>query len=359
MAESEVLRINKLAMEKLRESLPTEALTLLNSAQEILTQVSIESQVWGITFHNLGCYFKKTRDLDMARKYFSKALEIFSKKPSDPLTISGTYLNLSSVYSDLNSHEKALSFTFKALNLLNNSSEKSLNLSTSLIISYHSAGQEYEFLNKKHDALSMYRQGWELAKDRLGKAHKLTLSLKKTLDKCQVLKTSWILSERAKKSQSFHFRAHSSNPNSRGKLPDMPNRIATPTKDLYSGMQKMEKIPYKTLSVPIKQMSVLNSLVKEIEKSLDFKPKKYIFTKSLDIENEYVDKSAKNKDKHGYLEGLPLIRKNTTGYTQNSSPNSYLQIIPEACNEDFIDNAMINRPVMKRPGKRVKSDPFY
>ncbi|OMJ93939.1 hypothetical protein SteCoe_2995 [Stentor coeruleus] len=354
MAESEVLRINKQAMEKLRESLPTEALTLLNSAQEILSQVSIESQAWGVTFYNLGCYFKKTQDLDMARKYFSKALEIFSKKPSDLLTISGTYLNLTSVYSDLNSHDKALSFALKALNLLNKSYEKSLNLSTSLIISYHSAGQEYEFLNKKHEALSMYRQGWELAKEKLGKTHKLTLSIKKTLEKCQVLKSSWILSERTKKSQSFHFRAHSSNPNSRGKLPDIPSRIATPTKDIFNGMQKMEKIPYKTLSVPIKQMSVLNNLVKEIEKSLDFKPKKYVFTKSLDMENEYADKNEEIKVGRGYLESLPLIRKNTTGHTQNNSPISYLQIIPEAYNEDFIDSVMVNRPVMKRPSKRAK-----
>ncbi|OMJ89098.1 hypothetical protein SteCoe_8820 [Stentor coeruleus] len=355
MAEAEILRINKQAMKKLRDKDPNQALTLLNSAQEILPQVNIESLVWGITFNNLGCYFKKTQDFEMARKHFSKALEIMSKKPSDPLTIAGTCLNMSSVNCELNSHEKALQFALKAYNLLLSPLEKDINSWTSLIIAHHCAGHEYECLNKKQEAVNMYRQGWELSKEKLGNSHKLTITMKRTLEKCQALKSSAIFSSKSKK-QSFKSRSHSSNPNSRVRLPDMAQRTATPTKEVFGNLQKVERIPLKTVAVPIRQMNAINSLVKEIEKTLEHRPRKYIFIKSQDNDLEGLEKSQEFKEPFLYPDTLPVIKKNTLNFSQETSNNMHLQTIPEANNEDLFEISYQSPPIIKRNTRRLRAD---
>lgn len=355
MAEAEILRINKQAMEKLRDKDTTQALTLLNTAQEILPQVSVESLVWGITFNNLGCYFKKTHDFEMARKHFSKALEIISKKPSDSLTIAGTCLNMCSVYCELNSHEKALQFALKAHNLLSSPLEKDINAWTSLIISHHCVGHEYECLNKKQEAFNVYRQGWELSKEKLGKTHKLTSSMKRTLEKCQALKSSAIFSSKSKK-QSLKSRSHSSNPNSRIRLPDMAQRTATPTKEIFGNLHKVEKIPLKTVAVPLRQMNALNNLVKEIEKTLEHRPRKYIFTKNQDNDLEGLEKSQEFKEPFLYPDTLPAIKKNTLGFSQETSTNMHLQTIPEANNEDLVESSYRSPPTIKRNTRRLKAD---
>ena len=171
--ESEVLRCNKQAMEKLREGETISALTLLNEAQEQLKFIHTDSQVWAITFNNLGCYFKKTNDNETALKHFYKALEIEIKRPQNTITLAGTYLNINSIYSAQNLHDKALSYGLKALSLLLAANDKDNNVWTSLIVSYHTVGQEYEFLNRKQEALNVYRNGLDVAKEKLGKNHNI------------------------------------------------------------------------------------------------------------------------------------------------------------------------------------------
>lgn len=354
MAEAEILRINKQAMEQLRIGNTAEALKLLNSAQEILPQLSSENIIWGLTFNNLGCYFKKTKQFDIALKHFYKALDVISKKSFDILTLSGTYLSISSIYSETKFHEKALSFAIKAYQILYSSSEKNLSIWTSLIISHSCIGQEYEFLNKKDKAYNIYLQGWQLSIEKLGKKHKLTLNLKKKLQKCQALKSSSVIPGKSIKTSAIQTRSQSSNsssPQSRILLPDMPTNLISPTKNYYNNIQKIPRKPVKISPVPIKQIDTLNNLVHDIEMSFKHKQRKYVFKKAVDDEVDIVENPQRLIEKHKNTnknnKNLPIIRRNTTGYIQDPSTNNYLHIIPEARNENVAERLQRKTPVKK------------
>lgn len=340
MVEAEILKINKQAMEQLREGQTTQALSLLNSAQSLLSHINYDSITWGLTFNNLGCYFKKIRKFDLALKHYYKALEIALKRPSDVLNLSGIYLNMTSAYSESLIHEKALVFAFKAYNLLMSAPEKDQNVWTSIIITHHCIGQEYEHLNKNNKAFNMYRKGWELSIDHLGKTHKLTTSLKKKLEKCQALKSSSTITAKSKNPSPIRTRSHSSNLNSRIRLPEMPHRIITPTKHIYKIKGKNDKTSLKVPAMPVKQMNILNNLVEEVEKTIENKPKKYVFTKIYDVDE--VDKVKDKGQRSGNSpKTLSIVRKNT-GNVNTPSPNSHLQIIPEARNEEFTSSSSRN-----------------
>jgi tetratricopeptide (TPR) repeat protein len=329
MVESEILKLNKEAMERLRNDEKSAALSLLNSAQELLHSVSTDSQVWGITFNNLGCYFKKTEDYSTSLVYFQKALEILEKKPFDVLSISGTLLNLSSVYSEMKNHEKALKSAIKAHKILSNTSEKSENIWTSLVISYHSIAVEYENLGRRGESVDSFKSGWELAKERLGKNHKLTICMKKSaIFSCQSKDSA--NSEKPSKPRVLQFRSNSSNANSRVKFPKVNRRLITPTKENYKNLKVVERPALKTVNVHDKQVYALNSLVKEIEKTLEFRPKKYVFRKKADTgeiaELEHLMQDGKY---------LPGIKKLNSGFnlTGDSPASRNLHIIPEMVNE--------------------------
>jgi tetratricopeptide (TPR) repeat protein len=329
MVEEEILLFNKSALEKLREDDTNAALNMLNDAQEALKQISTDSPIWGITFNNLGCYFKKVGDLETALKHFEKALEIETKRPGNVITVAGTHLNISSVLSQLNFHEKALLNSQKALALLSSSKEKDQNLWISLVISHHSIGKEYEYLNKIQEAVNIYRIGLEISKEKLGKNHKLTFSIKKNLENCMsFISSSAFMSARSKRPKNFEYRSHSSNPNSRIRLPKVSKRLITPTK-MLSNTKNNQNTSNKLTPVPNKQVSVLNSLVREIEQTLDHK--KYIFRKK----NERY-KELKDCDNFESNIEFPDIKR-ANGHVE-LNPNNWLTIIPES-NEDTTDIA--------------------
>ena len=341
MVESEILKLNKEAMDKLRTDDKSSALSLLNLAQELLHSVSTDSQVWGITFNNLGCYFKKAEDYPTSLLHFKKALEILQKKPSDVLSISGTLLNLTSVYSELKNHEKALKAAIKAHKILSSTSEKSENIYTSLVISYHSIAVEYENLGRKGESIEYFKAGWELAKEKLGKSNKLTLCMKKSaLMSCQPRNSSTLTSEKSARPKALQFRSNSSNANSRVKFPKVGRRLITPTKENYKNLKVVDKPTLKTVNVHDKQVNALNSLVMEIEKTLEIRPKKYVFKKKAETGNpsdlEHLVKDVK---------GLPGIRKFNSGFHMgnDSPPGRKLHIIPEMVNEGETESRGISK----------------
>lgn len=331
MVESEVLKLNKEAMDRLRLNDTAAALSLLNKAQEILQVVNVENQVWGVTFNNLGCYFKKTEDFSTSLIHFKKALEIFNKKPNEFLSISGTLLNITSVYSELKNHEKALKSALKAYKVLTNCPEKSENINTSLVIAHHNIASEYEKLGKKNEALDFYKQGWELAKEKLGKFHQLTICMKKSAFGPMYGRNSSNFYQDKSKPRVLQFRSNSSNANSRVKFPKVSRKLITPTKDNYKNIKSVDKTRVGTVTVCDNQVNALNSLVKEIEKTLEIRPKKYVFKKKADG-SELAELEAINKDK----KHLPGISKfpNIFNNTADSPVPRNLQIIPELVNED-------------------------
>ena len=360
MVEAQILRCNRLAMESLRNEDMANTLKILNEAQELLKDVSTENQVWGITFNNLGCYFKKTKEYETALKHFNKALEIEIKRPNESITLAGTYLNISSIYSELSIHEQALKYGLKSLNLLSGSIDKDINIWTSIVVSHHCVALEYEFLNKKQEALNMYRSGWEIAKEKLGKNHKLSISMKKSIEKCQSLKSSVaFVSARNRNLKTLQYRSHSSNPHSRLKFPQVSRKIITPTKEYYHNLKTVEPNPPKHIILPSQQVSALSSLVKEIEKTFEQKPRKYVFRKKREIEfentEEAKDSSEENSVKLEYdTNKIPSIRKNVYCPNIDLATNNWLQIIPESNHEDALDGLIRMPPAPKKMNLKYK-----
>lgn len=333
MAEAEILKLNKQAMEKLRSEDMTGALELLNEAQEILKEISTESQVWGVTFNNLGCYFKKIREFSTALSHFNKAMEIELKRHGDAVSLGGTYLNISYIYSEINLHEKALNFALKSLNLFSSLLEKDKNTWTSLVVSYHCAATEFEFLNRKQEAINSYQNGYEISKEKLGKSHKLSISLKRSLKKCQNLKSTMVFSVRNKKNNTLQSRSHSSNPHNRLKFPKVTRRIITPTKGLYANIKTIEIAPQAVI-LPMQQVNALSTLVKEIEKTFEQKPRKYVFRRKNGFESDYSNPESTNLPD---VDQFPTIRRNNFGNCSEILPQNRLQIIPESNHEDSLD----------------------
>jgi tetratricopeptide (TPR) repeat protein len=179
--EGNVLSLNRRAMEKLRQSDYNEALECLNEAENILKLMPNNDQLWAITLNNYGCYYKKRGKLQDALSCLNQALEKEKKVAKDVINLAGTHLNISAIYSQLSVHETALNHASKALKLLQNTNDRSLNMWTTQIIAHHSSGLEYEALQRTLEALNMYKKGWELGKEKLGENHALTLSLKRSL----------------------------------------------------------------------------------------------------------------------------------------------------------------------------------
>ena len=181
--DSEILTLNKRAMEKLRSNVYSDAFSYLSEAEGLLQSVPASDQLWGITLNNLGCYFKKTGKFEEALSCLNQALDKERKASKDLINLAGTHLNISAIYSQLKVHETALSHAAKALKILQNCPDRNTNMWTTQVIAHHSAGLEYESLFRILEALHMYKKGWEIGKDKLGDHHALTLSLKRSMMK--------------------------------------------------------------------------------------------------------------------------------------------------------------------------------
>lgn len=180
--EAMILNCNKLAMEQLRKDLFDTALGLLKKAEDHLAQVREfpnHRKLEAITLNNLGCFYKRIHRPAVALHYLRRALEVESTPPADIPSLAGTHLNICAIRSGLGAHDKALEHARKAIRLLAGGAEDSPNTYTSLVIAYHNAGIEYEFLEKHTEASDCFSQGYVLAKRRLGAAHPLTQNLKR------------------------------------------------------------------------------------------------------------------------------------------------------------------------------------
>jgi tetratricopeptide (TPR) repeat protein len=179
-----VLNWNKLAMENLREENYSEALRLLQKAEELLKYPdgNDSSKLLGITYNNFGCFYKKYQKYSMALKYLFKALDIEINSVFDKTNLGGTHLNICAVYSAINQHSKALSHGISSVKLLKEASEidKSLSTMTSLVVALHNTGLEYELLRDFSSSKETYKCAMDLAIRNLGSDHPITGAVSKS-----------------------------------------------------------------------------------------------------------------------------------------------------------------------------------
>ena len=174
-----ILELNKNAMGMLKYKNYTEPYNLLKEALKtlkLLPDTQDKFKLLGITYNNLGCFYKRLKKPKQALKFLKKACENEKSCQLDYANRAGTLLNMCAIYSELGKHKKALEQSLLALKLLTESNYTSSLIST-LVIAYHNAGVEYEYLHQRKEALDYYKTGWTIALKYLGNDHSLTLSM--------------------------------------------------------------------------------------------------------------------------------------------------------------------------------------
>ena len=177
-----ILQLNREAMNYLKLDQTEHAVKTLKYAQEVLDkQPSPQNlKLHGITLNNFGCFYKKIQKPNVALKYLKKALDKESVEPVDKVNLAGTLINICAIFSQLGKHQQALMHSLRALGLLKDLESASQNYLTTVVIAYHNTGVEYEFLGNLRDAVDCYKDALDLARDHLGEAHSLTVSMKKS-----------------------------------------------------------------------------------------------------------------------------------------------------------------------------------
>eukprot|EP00743_Colponemidia_sp_Colp-15_P006350 GILK01006834.1.p1 GENE.GILK01006834.1~~GILK01006834.1.p1 ORF type:complete len:765 (+),score=141.49 GILK01006834.1:99-2393(+) len=199
----------------------------INDREELASRVR---RMQGLTWNNLGCFFRKRKKLLAALQYLGKALDVEKMeeaKPKASSDVATTHLNLCAVLSELDRHKEALNHATAALSLLeeideqlrkhndahiqthsprdrfigddddeeednndhdhkNSNGLSSERLTTqeidtfvwSLAAAYHNYGVELEFLKRPEEATTAFRKAFEVTVKHFGAYHDKSQQMK-------------------------------------------------------------------------------------------------------------------------------------------------------------------------------------
>ena len=131
-----------------------------------------------MTLNNLSCYYQKVQNPQRALDYLERSL---SFKGADTLSRAGTYLNLSSIKTQLGHHHSAASASRKAIKLLSGQTASP----STLVLAYHSLGVALEATGQQLTALDAFHTGACLAHEAVGRRHELTQQLQRRYFACK------------------------------------------------------------------------------------------------------------------------------------------------------------------------------
>ena len=168
--EGVVLKCNKVAMDYLQYDNFKESLNLLKRAEDMLNnekEIPDRFKLLGITLNNLGCYYKRRKQFNVALEYLKNALKVELNIENDSISIASTHLNISAIYSAIKKHGQAFNHAKTALKLLeqNPPAEPTKSYATSMVISYYNAGAELEFMGRCRRLRSTWRMASALLKE--------------------------------------------------------------------------------------------------------------------------------------------------------------------------------------------------
>lgn len=170
--KSLVITLNKQAIKLIKEESPYSAICRLDQALQVL-KVNFASEyadLYWMTYSNYGLILKKHQKYEQALNCFLIASEYC---PDDSIKLAECLLRACNLLSRLKNHKKALDLALKSLKILKFSENRMK------IVAYQNAGAEYEHLNQKAEARSMYKSGYSFAKKLLGNKNSFALMFKK------------------------------------------------------------------------------------------------------------------------------------------------------------------------------------
>lgn len=171
-----VLDLNKQALDSMRSDDFARARELLKRAESRLSEC--DPKLKSTTWNNLGCYYKRKKQLNVAGYFLRLALH----QSPDAVSQAGIHLNLCTILSEAGKHEKALKHAQRALALVKDAGEtpgEDETAVTTLVIGCQNAGAEMEYVGQVGEAVEMYKKGELIAMERLGSKHGLTEQLGK------------------------------------------------------------------------------------------------------------------------------------------------------------------------------------
>ena len=189
---------NSIAMQYLQQGEHNFALDLLQSAESLISEGGASSQslesLKGLTYNNLGCYFRREGMPMEALKWLRQAHDIEQRVGQDS-SRSSTFLNLCAVYSLLGKHLEALQCATQALKhlkaVLQQNPDASLSATvpgmekvdtaSMLAIAYHNIAVEQEYLARFDEAVGSYRKALEVAETQCGSGSQLAAKIRLAL----------------------------------------------------------------------------------------------------------------------------------------------------------------------------------
>lgn len=153
------------AMKYLKLGNPFSAFNLLQKANKLLTLHKSLIDLQMVTLNNLGCYYKYIKKPKEALKQFENSAYLRKQHQMDPISLAGTYLNISALHSDLGSHNLALKFSQDAIDILKTVDQSSAKLKVTLSMAYHSLANEYFNLKNFKESLINFEKSLNLAQE--------------------------------------------------------------------------------------------------------------------------------------------------------------------------------------------------
>lgn len=175
-----IMDLNKSAIQSLQQGNLTKAHELLTQAKLTLKNMGHSQKILklkAVTYNNFGCYHKRQGNMQKALAYLLQTLSYDSRLEDGMNNVSGTYLNVSIIYTELEAYEQALKFALKAVSKIEEKfNERNGDVST-LIIAYQNMGSIYGKMGKKVEGRGSMEHAYELAVKYYGILHEVTKNL--------------------------------------------------------------------------------------------------------------------------------------------------------------------------------------
>ncbi|OMJ72062.1 hypothetical protein SteCoe_29568 [Stentor coeruleus] len=186
-----VMDYNKSAIQALQQGNFPTAHKDLSKAKFLLKNLENTQKILklkAITYNNFGCFYKKQGRLQKALTYLMQALNYESKLSDDMTNISGTYLNISIIYSEIDESEPALEYAMKAIRNIEDKYKENDGEINTLIMLYQNIGNLYVKMGNDNEGRRFLTDAYQLAVKHYGVSDTMTINAKNQLEKVRDIK---------------------------------------------------------------------------------------------------------------------------------------------------------------------------
>lgn len=199
--ETILCALNKQAMAHLCMENYSECFKLLKKAEVIIDSpdYTTDYHLKGLTWNNLGVYYKQINQLDQAFEYLTKSL---NTNESNPLIKAETHLNILTVLIKLHKANLAVSHGIQAINLLKHTSEYFI-----LVMALKNTAEAFLITGKLDQSFKLLNTAWRFGEKYLSEKHELVKEIEEKLKELKKIEKKFFF-ERVKLREGKEFLSH-------------------------------------------------------------------------------------------------------------------------------------------------------